>query len=70
MCDRYFAFWGYGSSASRKEFDRLADVLDLVKKAAENEYGYRDLVIIEGRKLEFEPAKVVEVWRVKDQEQP
>ena len=66
--DKYFAFstWAYGNEPRREEFDKLDDVLALVKKAADEDAGYLNLVVIEGRKLEFEPCKIVESYRVKE----
>lgn len=65
--EKYFVFYtyAYGSESRREEFDKLDEVLALVKNAADEDTGYRNLVVIVGRKLEFEPCKVVESYRVK-----
>jgi hypothetical protein len=39
--------------------------IDLVKKAADPDEGYRYLRVVFGDLLEFEPAKIVDVWRIK-----
>lgn len=65
---KYYASYryAYGNEHRLEEFDRLDDILALVKRASDDEYaGYRDLVVIWGEKLEFEPCKIVESYRIK-----
>jgi hypothetical protein len=66
---RYFAFYDgtYGNENFRQEFDKIEDVLALVKKITDEDFLRRQvLIVIEGHKLEFEPHTVVETFRVKE----
>jgi hypothetical protein len=68
---KYFIFYrqAFGNGHVHLETSKLEDVLALVKKAENpDESGFREFVVIEGHKLEFEPHTVVETYRVKEQE--
>jgi hypothetical protein len=64
---RYHCFYieAVGLNAKYVCFDSEAEMLELVFKANSEWSGYRNLHVVYGRALEFEPAKVVEAWRVK-----
>ena len=65
---KFYAFytWVYGMEYRREEFDDEKDVLAFVKRANDPTDGVRGLTVIYGQKLEFEPCKVVESYRIKE----
>jgi len=65
---KYFASYrnAYGNSHELKEFDKLDDVLALVKRADDEFQGIRQLVVIYGEQLEFEPCEIVKSYRIKE----
>ncbi len=64
---KYYAFYifAYGYEHRIEVFDELDEVLAFVKKASDDTV-YRDLVVIHGDRLEFEPCKGVESYRIKE----
>lgn len=65
--NRYYVFYtyAYGMQAEQKVIDDYAEMIALVKKAKEPESPYLGFTVIWGRKLEFEPATIVETWKIK-----
>ncbi len=71
--NKFYAFyvWPYGNEAKREEFNTAAEVEAFYKKAMDSTSGsdegmsdYRNLIIIYGEPVQFEPAKIVEAWRI------
>lgn len=58
---------GVGGGGYRMdEFQDEESLLSFIKKVKEEgEELYRDVVVIYGSEVEFEPAKIVESWRIK-----
>jgi hypothetical protein len=69
MSKKYHAFyiWAYGYESRYECLDNEKDMLELVRKAREpdDNHGYRNLRIIYGDLLEFEPIEIVKSWKVK-----
>lgn len=67
--NKFHAFWvnPYHMTRETAEFeaDALESVLALVKKNATEDDNVRGLVVIWGERLEFEPATVVQTYRIK-----
>ena len=68
---QYHCFWinPHGMQREYKVFDDEAAVLELVKENEKPQDEYRNvngLVVIYGVKVEFEPAVVVQSYKIKD----
>lgn len=68
MNETYHAFWinPYGMHPMYRDSVRLEPLLDLVKQSHAQDSEIRSLRIVYGVLLEFEPATVVETYRVKE----
>lgn len=71
MKNQYHCFWvnPFGMDRQYKVFGDLEPVLDLVKeneKDADDFSRVRNLVVIYGERLDFEPAVVVQTFKVKE----
>lgn len=68
--DKFYVFytWAYGYEHRRKIFDLEDDLIKFINKAKEegDDSPYRRLIVIRGQEVEFEPATVVETWRIKE----
>jgi len=64
---KFHAFWmnGIGNIPEYASFDDEKPVLDLVKKAKEEDSSIYGLRVIYGEYLEFEPVKIVDSWKIK-----
>jgi hypothetical protein len=69
MTKSYHCFYtkSVGYEHKYEAFDREADVVALVKRA-DNPYDICGLRVVYGELLEFEPATVVETYRIKEPE--
>lgn len=63
----YFAFWnnGYGQTPKSEEFKDQKKLLEFITKAKADPDGHRDLIVIQGIEVEFEPHLIVQSWRIK-----
>jgi hypothetical protein len=66
----YHAFyvWAYGNERKYECFADEASMLAMVKRANDPDDGVRDLKIVSGELLEFEPCQIVESWRIKEKD--
>lgn len=66
--NKYHAFYiyAYGNESRYEAFDDEQEMLKLVKRANEPEPDVLRLLVVHGQLLEFEPALIVEAWRVKE----
>lgn len=69
--DKFYVFytWAYGYNHIRKVFDTEKDLLEFIKETKEDERAYRNLIVIRGEEVEFEPHTVVETWRIKESDE-
>jgi hypothetical protein len=61
-----FYVWAYGNHPRYESFHDKIKLLEFVSKAKLEDSGYRDLYVIQGTLLEFEPCEVVKTWKVKE----
>lgn len=68
--ERYHVFYtqAVGNQSVYETFETGQDVLDFIAMARKNgdESPYRNVRVIFGAEMEFEPVKVVQLWRFKE----
>lgn len=64
---RYYAFYvdAIGARPKQQQFDQEEHLLDFVRDAMDPDNNYRNLVVIRGERLEFEPYTQITAWRIK-----
>lgn len=64
-----FYTWAYGNEPRHEVFDDEAALLKFVHDAKSNPVGFRGLSVVYGEELSFEPATVIQTYRIRRQEQ-
>jgi len=61
-----FYTYAYGMHPQQRVFEKKEELLAFIQEAMDDISAYRDLTVIYGKKLEFEPAVVIQSYKIKD----